>query len=191
MFTNPQKNIERLQILPGMKVADLGSGPGEYSLPASLMVGESGRVYAIDVQKEILSDLKFRARERHLSNLEVIWGDVEKVGGTRLADNSIDIAIASNILFQVQDKETFLSEVHRILKEGGRVFLIDWLDSFGGLGPEEKSVISPEKAKELFARQGFVLDRVFSDIGDHHYGLVFKKSDTNPRMGTNDTNNVL
>lgn len=175
-FTNPKKNIEKFQILPGACVVDLGCGSGEYSLLAALLAGEKGRLYAIDVQKDVLTSLKRRAQEKRIFNIEVIWGDVEKLGGTHLVDDSVDVAIASNIFFQIEDKESFVQETKRILKTGkGKVYLIDWLDSFGNLGPEKSHVVSPEVAKEIFSRNGFVPERVLSDVGEHHYGLVFRK----------------
>ena len=176
MFTNPQKNVERFEILPGLTVADLGSGSGFYVLAAARLVGDSGRVYAIDIQKELLAKTKTDATNKHLMNVEVIWGDVEKVGGTRLSDSSVDVAIVSNILFQLEDKDSFIKEVKRILKPGkGKVYIIDWTDSFGGLGPEPAAVISLSSTKEMFLKNGFEVYKELSGVGDHHYGVSFIK----------------
>jgi len=177
MFTNPQKNIESFEILPGFQVADLGAGSGSYTIAAAKLVGEDGRVYAVDIQKELLSGIKNEAERRHLFNVEVIWGDVEKPGGTLLADSSIDIVIASNILFQTENKNSFLNEIKRILKpERGKVCVIDWIDSFGGLGPEPQAVVGSESCKEMFLGGGFVLYRTLADVGAHHYGIIFRKN---------------
>ena len=54
MFSNPQQNIEKVNVDPGMKIADLGSGAGHYSIAAAKLVGPSGNIYAVDVQKELL-----------------------------------------------------------------------------------------------------------------------------------------
>ncbi|MEK7551890.1 MAG: methyltransferase domain-containing protein [Patescibacteria group bacterium] len=176
MFTNPQKNVERFEIMPGYKVADLGSGAGFYVLSAARLVGDSGRVYAVDIQKELLSKTKTDATSKHLTNVEVIWGDVEKIGGTRLADSSIDTVIASNILFQLEDKDSFIKEVNRILKpKKGKAYIIDWADSFGGLGPENSAVVSLASSKEMFLKNGFEVYKELKDVGDHHYGISFKK----------------
>lgn len=175
-FVNPQNLAEKFGILSGMQVADLGCAGGEYSLAAARLVGDNGRVYAIDIQKEILSNIRKTAEKNNFFNLEVIWGNIEKLGGTRLADNSIDLAIASNILFQVESKTDFIKEAWRILKPfKGRICVIDWTDSFGGLGPETKAVVSPEKAKSLFEIGGFVFEKELKDCGAHHYGLIFRK----------------
>ncbi|OHA17556.1 MAG: hypothetical protein A2836_03590 [Candidatus Taylorbacteria bacterium RIFCSPHIGHO2_01_FULL_45_63] len=174
MFTDPQKNIEALGLAPGMHVADLGAGSGFYVLEAAKRVGDSGRVYAVDVQKDLLQKIKNRAGLEHLFNIEVIWGNVEKIGGTKLKEGSMDLVIASNILFQVEAKNDFIGEAKRILKPKGRVFLIDWSDSFGGMGPAKEAVVLPKDARRLFEAGGFVFEREIK-AGDHHYGLVFKK----------------
>ena len=61
MFTDPQKNIKELGLTPGMHIADLGAGSGFYVLEAAKRVGDKGRVYAVDVQKDILQKIKNRA----------------------------------------------------------------------------------------------------------------------------------
>lgn len=176
MFTNPQKNAESFQLMPGMYVADFGAGSGFYIFTCSPMVGENGKIYAVDIQKDVLSTISNEADKKNLHNVEVIWGDLEKVGGSRLSDNSLDFVIASNILFQIESKESFIKEVKRVLKPGkGRVAVIDWRDSFGGLGPENNAVVSKDVCKNLFLSSGFELDREVSDSGAHHYGLIFRK----------------
>jgi hypothetical protein len=62
----------------------------------------------------------------------------------------------------------------RITKSGGLILLVDWTDSFGGLGPQPRDIVSPEEAKEMFERYGATFVRDIS-AGAHHYGMVFKK----------------
>ena len=163
-----------MQLEHGMKIADLGSGSGFYSLEAARVVGDGGKVYAIDVQKDLLAKLKNAANASHLPNVEVIPGDLEKVGGARLADGSVDVAIAANILFQIAEKEAFLREAKRIIKTGGKLAVVDWSDSFGGIGPMADHVIKEDEARELAVKEGFTFERDFK-AGAHHYGLIFKK----------------
>ena len=82
--------------------------------------------------------------------------------------------MASNILFQIFHKEGFIREVKRILKMRGKVLLVDWSDSFGGLGPKPDDVVKDSKAKELFKEENFKEVLSF-DAGDHHYGIIFEK----------------
>jgi len=174
MFSDPQKNIDQFHLGEGMKVADLGSGTGAYSYAAARKVGDSGKVYAVEIQKELLQKIKNAAQAEGLDAVEVLWGDIEELGGTKIADSSVDAAILSNILFQVDDKKGVLAETKRILRAGGKVLVVDWSESFGGLGPQEGDVVSADKMKHLFGDEGFVYDREI-EAGAHHYGLVFKK----------------
>jgi ubiquinone/menaquinone biosynthesis C-methylase UbiE len=185
MFANPQENLEKFGLSPGLIVADLGAGTGHYALLAAKMVsgklaeggtgnGADGKVYAVDVQKDLLDKLKNEAIHQHITNVEIIWGNVEKLGGTKLRDASCDVVIASNIFFQLEDRDGFAKEVARILKRDGRFFFIDWSDSFGGIGPTAQLVVKPAEAKAFFEKRGFTIDREVS-AGSHHYGLIIRK----------------
>ena len=174
MFSDPERNLNQFVLGSGTTVVDFGAGSGAYSFAASESVGEHGKVYAIDVQKDLLDKLKKEAKERHLSNIETIWSDLDHLGGTKLRDGSIDAVIASNVFFQIENKDNASMEMKRILKKGGRVLLIDWMDSFGGMGPEPKAVFGENKAKELFKKHGFAEDGKI-DAGAHHYGIILRK----------------
>lgn len=173
-FTSPQNNIDQFDLDEGMQIADLGAGSGAYTIAAAKKVGEEGKVNAIEVQKELLSKIRDIATASHLFNVEVIWGDIEKEGGTRLGDATMDAVIISDVLFQAVEKGNVIREAHRILKENRRVLLVEWAGSFGGLGPLLEEVVMPEKAKELFLQNGFEFEK---DIyaGDNHYGVIFRK----------------
>jgi ubiquinone/menaquinone biosynthesis C-methylase UbiE len=175
-FTSPQDNIDQFDLSNGMHVADLGAGSGAYTIAAAKKVGDEGKVNAIEVQKELLGKIRDLAITQHLFNVEVIWGDIEKIGGTKLRDSSMDAVIVSDILFQVVEKGNTLKEVNRILKPNRRVLFVEWADSYGGLGPALEEVVVPEIAKQLFVENGFEYEKdIFA--GDNHYGMIFKKKE--------------
>lgn len=174
-FSDPKKNIQQFRLREGMRVADFGSGSGHYSRAAAEIVGESGRVYAIDIQKELLREVKNFSSRQQQDTIDVLSGDIETIGGSKLPDESVDAVMLTNVLFQIEDKETTLAEAHRVLGKGGNVFFIDWSESFGNIGPHRDAVVDKATAKNLFQRCGFVLEQEF-DAGAHHYGLVFKKT---------------
>jgi ubiquinone/menaquinone biosynthesis C-methylase UbiE len=169
MFSEPALNLAKLVLREGMKVVDLGAGSGFYSYEAARLVGMSGRVYSVDVQKDLLERLRSNGVSQGIRNIEVVWGDVEKIGGTRLREGIADAVIASNVLFQVEKPDEFCLEIKRILKPGGKVLLIDWSE-VSTLGP--KIIVPSVKAQMLFEKSGFKLDQSFG-AGDHHYGMVF------------------
>lgn len=171
MFSNPQKNIAKLKITEGMKIADLGSGTGFYSKILSQKVGHTGKVYAIEVQKNLVKKLRDDLKLSKISNIECLWGDVEKIGGTKLADKIIDVVIASNIFFQIEDKLGFLDEIKRILKPKGKVLLINLNNQPESLG--FKIGNNKNTVEEIFIKRGF---KKLEDIhiNNHHYGIIFK-----------------
>ncbi|MBI4067883.1 methyltransferase domain-containing protein [Candidatus Kaiserbacteria bacterium] len=172
-FANPETNILSMRIDPGMKVADFGAGSGAYTLAAARVVGRSGRVYAVDVQKDLLTRIQNNAMREKIDWVDIVWGDFERPGGTKLRDKSIDLVIMSNVLFQLDHPSQAFGEAVRVLKKGGQLAVIDWTDSFGGIGPEDKRVIRKEKALEIGHDAGLTFLREFP-AGAHHYGIMFK-----------------
>jgi len=171
-FSKPQDVVAQFRLQPGMTVADFGAGSGAYALALAKIIGPEGRVYAIDIQKELLARLAREAGELHLRNLEVIRGDLEHAHGSTLADESVDFVLIANLLFQTSAKYTLVCEAKRILKTGGKVALVDWSGSFGGLGPKPDQVLPPAEAKKIFAEAGLTFLTDFP-AGDQHYGLMF------------------
>lgn len=173
-FANPDENIKALALTPGSRVADFGAGSGAYAIAAARIVGDRGRVYAIDIQKELLSTLAEKARGAGVDNVEVIWGDADRVGGTKILESTMDAVILSNILFQSEEKLSLALEAKRVLKPGGKVLLIDWSESFGGLGPSPAHIVPKEEGERVFVEAGF---SKLSDLnaGAHHWGTVFTK----------------
>ena len=173
MFSNPDQNIAEFGIGEGMKVADLGAGAGFYSIAAARKVGNSGFVYAVEVQKTLVDKIKSNAIAEGIHNIEAIWGNIEKIGGTKLREAMADRVIVSNVLFQIEqkDRDNFCLEAKRITKPGGKILIIDW-NAVTPLGPKE--FITKAAAQSLFEKAGFKYEREF-DAGDHHYGLVMTR----------------
>src|SRR3989338_1574742 len=174
MFIKPEEIIKNFEVRPGMTVADFGSGSGHYVLAVAKKMNDAGVVYAIDIQKNLLETIKSEAAKQHLSNVDIVWADIEGKEGTKLANGILDLAIASNILFQIGDKEALTKEIFRTLKSGGRAAVIDWSASFGGAGPSPKAIAPKKEAERIFIQEGFLEEREFP-AGDNHYGIIFKK----------------
>ena len=174
-FSKPQEIVSQFRLTPGLTVADFGAGSGAYALACARAVLPTGRVYAIDIQPELLARHAREAGSLHLRNIEVIRGNLEEAGGSTLADASVDFIVIANLLFQTSAKYTLVHEAGRILKSGGRVVVVDWTDSFGGLGPKPDQVLPPVVTKQIFTEAGFTLVKDFP-AGDHHYGLMFSQT---------------
>lgn len=180
MFINPEEIINNFEIRPGMVVADFGSGIGRYVLAIAkkmkgfdLPVGQAGIVYAVDIQKNLLGSTKLNAEKEHLADfVDIIWADIEAKDGVKLATETVDLVILSNLLFQIKDKESLAKEIRRVLKDGGRVAVIDW--SAGLVGLTQKAIVSKKEAERIFIENGFLRVKEFP-AGDNHYGIIFKK----------------
>lgn len=173
VFSDPARTIAQFDLQSGSRVADLGAGVGTLSILAAHAVGDAGKVYAVEVQKNLLGKLQKNVKEARVQNVEVLWGDIERPNGTHLTDDAVDAVIASNVLFQVERKDAFVMEVKRILKPGGRVLVVDWTASFSGMGPHIDHVVTEPEAKRLFEQGGFKLVKKI-EVGEHHYGIIFK-----------------
>jgi ubiquinone/menaquinone biosynthesis C-methylase UbiE len=171
-FSVPKENVLQLGLREGMKVGDFGAGSGHYSQAAAAIVGQSGRVYAIDVQEDVLKHLKLNTHAHHQGIIETVWGNIEKPGGTHLRDASLDAAILANTLFQVENREGMLSELKRTLKPGGKLLVVDWAGSYGGLGPAQAQVVEEHDAEAFFINGGFHKVKSLR-AGPHHYGIIF------------------
>lgn len=173
-FSDPAKIITQLDLQSGSRVADFGAGSGAYALAAARAVGEHGRIFAVEVQKELLSRLEREARAKGSANIEGVWGDAEEAGGTHLADGLCDAVILANILFQTPNKEGLAREAARVLKPRGRALVVDWKGSFGGAGPTPGAVVSEAAARKVCEGAGLSFERAV-DAGAHHYGMIFRK----------------
>lgn len=169
MFSDPEKNLKVFGLKEDSIVADLGAGTGYYAVAAGTLAPR-GKVYAVELQKDYLDTIRHKVKDAGLANVEIIWGNVEKMGGTKIADSVADAVIVSNVFSQIEDKLTFLEETRRILKPKGRVLFSDWAPS----SILSTIAIPKEKAREMFERKGFAFDREM-DTGDQHYGMIFLK----------------
>jgi ubiquinone/menaquinone biosynthesis C-methylase UbiE len=175
MFSDPNTIVPQLHIPLGASVADLGAGAGVYSFLISKVVGPTGKVYACDVQKDMITRLENEIKDRGVTNIQTVLSNIETHQGTKLRDQSIDWVIVANVLFQVEDREGFIKEISRILKPSGSVFLVDWSESFGNLGPHPREVINATEAEKKFTALGFTKSPQVIEAGTHHYGIIFKK----------------
>lgn len=171
-FSVPQENVLQLGLREGMKVGDFGAGSGHYTRAAAAIVGHGGRVYAVDVQEDVLKHLKLNTALHHHGIIETIWGDIEKAGGTHLKSESLDAVILANTLFQIENRFGFLAELKRVLKSGAKLLVIDWAGSYGGIGPAHSRVVSERDAEAFFINGGFHKVKSLR-AGPHHYGIIF------------------
>ena len=116
-----QKTIQRLDLIPGMKVLDAGCGPGRLTLPVAEKVGPHGEVTAIDIQEGMLSQAQERARKAGLTNVRFVRAGL---GEGKLERNHFDRAVLVTVLGEIPDREAVLQEIFEALKPGS-ILLIE------------------------------------------------------------------
>jgi len=158
-FVVPEEAVESFGLIPGAVVADFGCGSGHYSIAAAKKVGDLGKVYAIDIQKDLLGALKGAAKVNHLKNIEIVWANLDVPNGSKLQDASVDFVIISNILFQAEKKEEIAREALRILKQGGRVAVIEWAVKGEPRLGREKNKMPKQDVQTIFLQTGFKLEK--------------------------------
>jgi ubiquinone/menaquinone biosynthesis C-methylase UbiE len=115
-YRNPRTNIlKEVRIKQGFQVLDFGCGPGGYVLPASKLVGEAGKVYALDVTPLAIKMVKKVVEKNSLKNVKTLLSDC----ATGLPNESLDIVILYDVLHKIRNKETVLKELRRMLKQDG------------------------------------------------------------------------
>lgn len=171
-FLNPDRIIGQINLQPGSQVSDLGCGSGYMSFAASRAVGQQGRVYAVDVQKTVLEQVKKEAQVEGIANIITVWSDLEVLGSTKIAAASLDAVLLVNTLFLLKDKNAVFAEAKRTLKKDGTLLVVDWLPGRMAMGPPSQARVGREKAIPLASSAGFshVAD---IDAGAYHFGLVF------------------
>jgi ubiquinone/menaquinone biosynthesis C-methylase UbiE len=170
----PDALIDALNIQPGMSVADFGCGGGHFTLIMARKVGESGKVYAFDVQVPPLEMIKERAKSIGLKNIQTIRANLELPGSTTLENNSQDLVLLANVLFQSDKKEDIIKEAKRVIKQGSRIILIEWRKGTGGFGPVEEMRMDEEQLRTLMLQQGLQAGEDLH-IGRFHHIMQFIK----------------
>jgi ubiquinone/menaquinone biosynthesis C-methylase UbiE len=174
MFMNPAQIIAACNVQHTDTVADFGSGSGVIARALANIVSK-GQVFAIEVNREMVAHLTKELKHHSISNVYPIWGDIETIHGSTLDDKSVDMVVLSNVLFQLEDKNECVKEAIRVLKPGGRILVIDWTESYGGMGPAPHHVFSKDRAHELFIKHGCTVVSENIPAGKHHYAILFKK----------------
>ncbi|HED04474.1 MAG TPA: methyltransferase domain-containing protein [Candidatus Fraserbacteria bacterium] len=156
--------LEILRPQSGMTYADIGCGPGYFTLPVAERVGPKGQVYAVDLQPEMLSELAQRAEAGGLKNIKTVRCEERRIP---LPDDAVEAACLANVYHELEDTPAFLAELRRILRPGGRLILIDWKPIETPMGPPLSQRIPGEIIGQALQQAGFA-HRQDHDIYPYH-----------------------
>ncbi len=170
-FVNPNEILKQFLLRSNMTAADFGCGSGGWTIPLAKIL-QDGMVYAIDVLQEPLSALKGKMMIEKINNITLIHSDIEGKQGSTLTDSSVDLVLMTNLLFQCEDKRKIFQEAKRVLKDNGKIVVVDWLKD----NPLTKEIeyVSFDEIKEIAKNLDLKLEKEFA-AGDYHWGLIFCK----------------
>lgn len=172
---HPLAVLKELGIREKMRVADLGCGAaGHYVFPLADLVGEEGKVYAVDVQKKVLEPLARQAQTENKEHIETVWSDLENYGAAEIEPASLDMALLLNVLYQMRDRLTALREAARLLRVGGRLVTVDWLTTGAPMGPPVEQRVRHDWLEDAADQLGLRVWRRFRP-SQHHFGIIFEK----------------
>lgn len=164
----PASTLRKFGLKKGMTVADIGSGTGYFSIPASRIVGREARVYAVDASREMLAILK---RKKLPSNVELVHtSDGYSFG---MESDAVDFVIASFILHE-NEPVRFLKEIRRIMKPNATLLVIDWRKTPMRFGPPIEERLNPEEVETFLARSRLRTIKT-AILNSRYFAVVGKK----------------
>jgi tRNA A58 N-methylase Trm61 len=168
---NPDGALDAIGIKPGMVVADVGAGTGYMSLRMATRVGASGKVYANDVQPEMLRRLRQNAAKAKLANVETVLGTETD---PKLPAGQLDLILLVDVYHEFSQPQKMLVKMREALKPDGRLVLLEYRkeDPTIPIRPEHKMSVAEVKT-ELEA-EGFHLAQVLESLPRQHILILTK-----------------
>lgn len=114
--------LARLSLKPGMVVADIGAGSGLFSRPLAQAVAPSGKVYAVDIQQDLLDYINQRSQEAGIRNIQTVLGGFDD---PRLPTHDVDLAFINDVLHHIRDRAVYLKTLGTYIKPAGRIAIIE------------------------------------------------------------------
>ncbi len=167
---NPEIILKSVGLKSGMIFVDVGSGEGFFSLLAAKMVGNSGKIYAVDIDAEAIERLKDVCARGRIKNVDATVGEAEHAV---LCVGCADIVFYSMVLHDFNDPAHVLCNARQMLKPSGTLVDLDWKKQPASFGPPEPIRFSEQKASDLLRQAGFIIKTV-REAGPYHYIITAK-----------------
>ncbi len=175
----PESALDTIGLKPGMVVADVGAGSGYFTVRMARRVGNEGKVYAVDIQPEMLRILRRRLESAEYRNVETILG---AEADPRLPEKTLDLILMVDVYHEFAQPQKMLAKLRNALKDDGRMVLLEYRkeDPWVPIRPEHK--MSVAEAKLEVEEEGFELEKVAPDLPRQHILIFKKKPDAAARL---------
>jgi ubiquinone/menaquinone biosynthesis C-methylase UbiE len=163
--------LAALGVRPGQTILDMGCGNGFYTLPLAKMVGEQGRVLAVDIQPEMLVMLRTRAEQEGIENITPILGSVHN---PRLPTASVDVALLVDVYHEFSHPEHMLAALRQALKPNGLLVLVEFRAEDPNVPIQPLHKMSKEQIRRELAANGFRVAKEFDKLPWQHMMFMAK-----------------
>ncbi len=167
----PDLLLQALAIAPGMTVADVGAGTGYYTWQLAQRVGAGGRVYAVDVQPEMIALLERQMRQRGVTNVVSLLGSERD---TRLPAASIDLAIMVDVYHELAYPSEVMDSLVRAMKPGGRIVFVEYRAEDPAVAIKALHKMSEAQVRREAGAHGLTWERTITALPIQHV-IVFRK----------------
>jgi ubiquinone/menaquinone biosynthesis C-methylase UbiE len=167
-WQNPEAILTDVGLKTGLTFVDVGCGNGFFTIPAARIVGNSGRVYGLDVDDEAIGTLRRTVMREGLQNVSLKVG---AAGEAVFCEACADVVFFGIVLHDFSDVPKVLLNARKMLRSSGKLVDLDWKKKPMELGPPVSVRFSEEQAVGLIETAGFRLERV-TDCGLFHYLIV-------------------
>ena len=154
----------------GMVFADIGCGPGFFSIPAGKIVGNGGIVFAVDIQNEMFEEIKKRTTSKNIFFLKSEENTIP------IEDQKTDFLLLAFVLHEAVDKVAFLKELRRIIKKDGKALIVDWEKKDEERGPPFEERLESSEAVRFIEETNFTVEKISSLCNGSHYCITAKIS---------------
>ena len=168
----PDAALDAITLMPGSVVADVGAGSGYMTVRMAKRVGPSGKVYANDIQPQMLTILRQRLEREKVANVELVLGTMDD---PKLPANTLDLILMVDVYHEFAQPQPMLRKMRDSLKTGGRLVLLEYRKEDPSIPIRPDHKMSVAEAKMEVEAEGFILSRVDGRLPRQHI-LVFTKN---------------
>jgi ubiquinone/menaquinone biosynthesis C-methylase UbiE len=173
LWQRPEQIMDALSIAEGSVVADLGAGSGWFTIRLANRVGPNGKVFAEDIQPEMIGVIRRRVNRENLQRrVEVKLG---KPVDPELPPNVLDAALIVDSYYEMEQPVVLLRNLARALKKNGRIGIVNFTKAGGGPGPPMEERVDPERVIREARTAGLTLIAQPNFLR-YQYMLVFAKT---------------
>ncbi|MFO0914414.1 MAG: class I SAM-dependent methyltransferase [Pirellulales bacterium] len=157
--------LEQLRVQPGQTICDMGCGNGFYTLQLAELVGDTGKILAVDIQPQMLRILQARAAENQLKNVELILGTEDD---PKLPQGKVDVILCVDVYHEFSKPAEMLKAMRQSLKPDGVVVLVEFREEDPEVPILPLHKMSKAQVRKELTANGFELVREFDGLPWQH-----------------------